>query len=469
MRDGRHAVVEQLLADGVTYVFGNPGTVEQGLLDVMREYEDRLHYIFALQESIAVAMADGYARCSGKLGVIQLHSSVGLGNGIGNLYQAFRGHSPLLVIAGDSGVQFDAMDAQMSGDLVSIARPVTKYAVRATHPASLLRVLRRAIKIALTPPYGPVFVNLPMDVLDSENHEPVFATPRLSTASTAGVAEVRHMAASLSAAHKPLIIMGDGVAVSGAQTQLEALAALVGAEIWGANSAEVNVSASCPLYCGTLGHMFGFESARHTLDSDAVLICGTYVFPEVFPELDGRKVFAEGASIFQIDLDAFEIAKNFRVDLGIVADPKATLESLAGTLNEVLTLEQRQASIQRAQTIGARNHETRRAALEKDLASEQQTPLPFSTFARLLAELAPDAILFDEALTYSPELSRYFLGDEPGTYSVTRGGSLGVGLPGAIGMKLARPDRTVIGVTGDGGSLYTIQCLWTAAPPRHCC
>jgi len=463
MRDGRHAVIEQLLANGVRYVFGNPGTVEQGLLDVMREYEGRLDYIFALQESIAVAMADGYARCSGKLGVIQLHSGVGLGNGIGNLYQAFRGHSPLLVIAGDSGVQYDAMDAQMSGDLVSIAKPVTKYAIRATHPASLLRVLRRAIKIALTPPYGPVFLNLPMDVLDAENSEPVFAAPRLSTACSAPAFEIERMAAALSAARKPLIVMGDGVAVSGAQKELEEVATLIGAEIWGANSAEVNVAASCPLYCGTLGHMFGFESARRTMDSDAVMICGTYVFPEVFPELEHRKVFADDAAIFHIDLDAFEIAKNFRVDVGVVADPKATLVSLAEALKKVLIGEPREAAALRTETIGARNRKALEAARKKDLTDEEQKPLPFSTFTRLLAERVPDAIIFDEALTCSPALSRYFVADQPGTYSVTRGGSLGVGLPGAIGMKLARPERPVIGVTGDGGSLYTIQCLWTAA------
>src|SRR5271165_1015443 len=152
MRDGRQAVIEQLLADGVRYMFGNPGTVEQGFLDTMREYSGKIDYIFALQESIAVAAADGYARASGKPGVIQLHSGVGLGNGIGNLYQAYRGHSPLLVVAGDAGVRYDAMDAQMAADLIAIARPVTKYAVRATHRDSVLRVLRRAVKMALTPP-----------------------------------------------------------------------------------------------------------------------------------------------------------------------------------------------------------------------------------------------------------------------------------------------------------------------------
>ena len=163
---GRYAILEQLLADGIHYIFGNPGTVEQGFLDALGSYPD-LQYILTLQETIAVAIADGYARARHRPAVVQLHSGVGLGNGVGMLYQAKRGGSPLVVIAGESGVAYDAMDAQMAADLVSIAKPVTKWATRVVDPGSVLRVLRRAIKIAGTAPTGPVFVALPADVLDA--------------------------------------------------------------------------------------------------------------------------------------------------------------------------------------------------------------------------------------------------------------------------------------------------------------
>src|ERR1019366_6281980 len=122
-----------------------------------------LTYILTLQETVAVAMADGYARATKKPTIVQLHSGVGLGNGIGMLYQAKRGHSPLVVINGDAGIRYDAMDGQMAADLVAMAEPVTKWAARVVDPCSLLRVLRRAIKIAATPPMGPVFVCLRMD------------------------------------------------------------------------------------------------------------------------------------------------------------------------------------------------------------------------------------------------------------------------------------------------------------------
>ncbi len=141
-------------------MFGNPGTVEQGFLDALADYPE-FRYILTLQETIAVAMADGYARATKRPTVVQLHSGVGLGNGIGMMYQAMRGHAPLVVIAGEAGIRYDAMDAQMAADLVAMAKPVTKWATRVVDPRSLLRVLRRAIKIAATPPMGPVFVCAP--------------------------------------------------------------------------------------------------------------------------------------------------------------------------------------------------------------------------------------------------------------------------------------------------------------------
>src|SRR4051812_11144830 len=127
MRTGKRAILEQFRADGFRYMFGNPGTVEQGFLDELTDV-DGLDYVLALQEAAAVGVADGYARATGGPALLQLHSGVGLGNAVGMLYQAMRGHTPLLVVAGESGVRYDAMDAQMAVDLVAMARPVTKYA-----------------------------------------------------------------------------------------------------------------------------------------------------------------------------------------------------------------------------------------------------------------------------------------------------------------------------------------------------
>ena len=461
---GRYAILEQLLADDIHYLFGNPGTVEQGFLDALGSYPD-LHYILTLQETIAVAVADGYARARHRPAVVQLHSGVGLGNGVGMLYQAKRGGTPLVVIAGESGVVYEAFDAQMAADLVSIARPVTKWATRVTDPRSVLRVLRRAIKIAGTAPTGPVFVALPADVLDAVNAEPIVPSSMPATRAVADWALVTEAAKLLAGAERPIIIMGDGIAMSDAQAELTRVAELLGADVWGANSSEVNFDDAHPLYRGNLGHMFGHHSGPLVAQADAVLIVGTYVFPEVFPSLG--EVFAPGAKVVHIDLDAYEIAKNFPVDLGLVSDPKLTLGALGSALEGQGTPAARDAADARIGARRAARDQADVAARDADVEARAAVPLHASEFMEALAARLPeDAIIVDEALTFSPEVTQYLPPRRPGSFFQTRGGSLGIGIPTAIGVKLAHPDRTVVGFTGDGGSMYTIQALWTAAHHR---
>ncbi|WP_329581085.1 thiamine pyrophosphate-binding protein [Kitasatospora sp. NBC_01250] len=459
-RPARVAMLEQFKADGVQYMFGNPGTVEQGFLDELRGFPE-LQYVLALQEAVVVGIADGYARATRRPTLLQLHSGVGLGNGIGMLYQAMRGHAPLVVVVGESGLAYDSMDAQMAADLVGMAKPVTKWATRVVDPQSTLRVLRRAFKVAGTAPYGPVLVVLPADVMDAETTEEVRPTSYLTTTSSPDAASVEQAAALLAGARRPLIIAGDGVHFSGAQAELADFAESWGAQVWGADWAEVNLPAGHPLYGGQLGHMFGEVSAKVVHPADGVLIVGTYTLPEVYPLLDG--VFGPEAKVVHLDLDSGAIAKNFPVDLGLLADPKTTLPRLTEALKARLTGERRAEAQDRLVRAGRQRADERAAALA-ELAGADQGPLTAAYFgAELAKQLPADAVLFDEALTSSPGLFRHLPADLPGHWHQTRGGSLGVGIPGAIGAKLAHPERTVVGFTGDGGSMYTVQGLWTAA------
>ncbi len=462
-KTGRFAILEQFLADGMAHMFGNPGTVEQGFVDALSDYPD-LRYILTLQESVAIMMADGYARATQKPTLVQLHSTPGVGNAIGALYQAKRGHSPLVVIGGDAGVKYLGMDAQMAGDLVAFAEPVTKWSTMVADPSSLLRVLRRAIKIAATPPMGPVYVCLPMDVLDAATNEEVRPTSVPSTRVRPDDRLLRDAARILTGARTPVILAGDGVAYSGAQDELTRVAEMLGAEVWEADAGEVNMSYTHPLYQGMTGHMFGRSSLPIMSKGDVVLACGTYLLPEVFPEL-GR-IFAPGAQVIHIDLNLYEIAKNHPVDLGMLGDPKLSLAALADVMQETMSAAQKEAAAVRTRQVAAQKEAKRKAELEKDRASREAMPVKMARFMEeLAAEVPPGAIVFDEALTNSPPVVRYMPPARTGEYFLTRGGSLGVGIPGAIGAKLARPERTVIGFTGDGGAMYTIQALWTAA--RH--
>jgi thiamine pyrophosphate-dependent acetolactate synthase large subunit-like protein len=468
---GRFALLRQLLADGITCMFGNPGTSEQSLLDALRDPEFKdFRYYLALQEGSAVAMADSYARALQRPGAVQLHSYAGLANGLGMMKYAHRGGTPMVVFAGEAGLKYDAMDGQMAADLVHMARPFVKSdhngpcAWRVVDPGSLLRLVRRAIKTAATPPWGPVFLSLPADVLDQRCTEVVTPTSRVRPEVTPDKEVIVEAARALGQARRPLILMGDGIAASGAQQELTMVAELLGATVWGANCSEVNMRASHPLFGGYGGHMFGEDSKRYTAAADAVLVCGTTVMPEVFPALEG--VFDAEARIIQFDLNPTEIAKNFPATVAALGDPKPTLALLAQELQRVMSGEQRTLARNRLQQRNQAKATNREEQLAAGARLRDQVPLRASQFMEELGKRLPDgALIFDEALTHSPELLRYLPQDEPGTYFQTRAGMLGTGLPGALGLKVARPDKVVFGFSGDGGSMQTIQALSTAA--RH--
>lgn len=461
---GHRKLLEQLEADGIQYMFGNPGSSEEGLLDEIARFP-AIGYILGLQEAAVVCIADGYAQATQRPAVVQLHCSVGLGNAIGSLYHAKRRRSPLVVITGESGAAYDSMDAQMAVDLVAMARPVTKYATRVIDSRSLLRLLRRCLKMAATPPFGPVFLSVPQDILDAPNDEPVMPTVVPSTRVVPEPSAIAAVAAMLRGARNPLILMGDGVAHSQAQAELAQLAEVLGARVYGVMASELNIPWTHPLYCGLLGHMFGHSSRRIVADADVVVICGTYVFPEVFPLLTSP--FRVDAKIIHIDLDPYEIAKNHPITMGLISDPKLTLKALADAVTDSATPAQREAAAGRARAIGETNQRTLAEARARDETVRDAVPLHMSAFAAELARQLPqDAILFDESLTHFPELTRWLPPHATGSFFQTPGGTLGVGLPGAVGAKLAHPGRTVVGLSGDGGSMYTFQALWTAAHYR---
>lgn len=460
---GHYAVLDQLLADQVSWIFGNPGTVEQGFLDALED-RPKIRYLLTLQESIAIYAADAYARATGGLAVAQIHSSPGLGNAIGAMYQAMRGQSPILVLGGDAGVRYTAMDAQMAADLVAIAEPVTKWSTMVTHPTSLLRVVRRAIKVALTPPMGPVYACLPQDVLDAVVTEPIVPTSIPDTRVLPSPRLLDEAADALANAERPTIYLGDGVAKSGAQEAVTRVAELLGADVWGVDGGEVNVSWRHPLWRGQTGHMFGSHSLPITQSGDVNLVVGTYMMPEVFPTLE--PIYASNATTIHVDLDTDAIAKNHPVEFGLLGDPAVTLDALAHRLEARLREAQRSNAAERIAVGAKRQADAVAAARASTTRDDDDGRLSFGTFMKELAARMPaDAHVFDEALTNSPALTAYLEPDTPGRYFQTRGGSLGTALAGGLGLQAAVGDAPVFAFSGDGGGMYVIQALWSAI--RH--
>lgn len=458
---GRYAMMEQLVGEGTKYVFGNPGTTEQGFMDALQDYP-QIEYILALQESVAIGVADGYARASGRPAFVQLHIMPGLGNALGMLYNSYRTHTPLVIYAGQHTQRGGSQDPILSGDLVRLAQPLTKWAVEAQDASEIPVLLRRAFKVASDPPRGPVFLSVPMNVLDEEADADIFPAARVDARVRPDPEAVERIARILLEAQTPVIICGDGVCEAGGQAELMQLAETLGARVHASFSAELPFPSEHPLYGGLLNVVSPAGLKGQLSSADLILAVGTSVLPLLFP-LD-EPPFPERARVIHIDLNPWEIGKNWRVDAGLLADPRLAMAEILAAVKRAQTDEQREAAIVRAAAVEAMIGQLMQALEGAARAKWDNVPIGAGRMMSELADaLLPGTILFDESVTAGGYLMRYLRFPEAGRHFRAAGGGLGPGMPNPIGIKLARPDRPVLSVSGDGAAMYTIQALWTAA------
>lgn len=462
---GKRALMEQLVADGVRHVFGNPGTTEQPFVDVLQDYP-QIAFVLALHEGVAVSMADAYARLTRKPAFVELHISPGLGNGLGMINNARVGQSPLVIYAGQSDSRTLLLEPHLSGPLVEMARPVCKWAYQVEHAHDIPQALRRAYKIATDPPQGPVFLAIPTDVLDEEADVEIEPTAYTAWPSRPDPAALHQALDLLLAAKSPMIMAGDRVALVGAQAELVGLAELLGAGMFENYASEFNVPATHPLNLGAIPFTGGPDQLRSTLaDCDLLLSVGAPVFQIIFPRPD--RVLSPGAKLVQIDLVAWELNKNVPADVAILADPKATLVELAELVQASRSPAQAQAAEGRATQIAMRSATRRDRYWEQARTRWDDAPITAPRLMDELRDALPEhALVFSEAGSNQHHLAAALLPDAPERLMNGRGGGIGTGLPGTVGAQLARPDRKVVGVCSDGAAMYSITALWTAAHHR---
>jgi benzoylformate decarboxylase len=457
----KEAMLAQLLCDGIDVMFGNPGTVEEAILDILPD-TPRMRYVMGLQEAAVSAMADAYARARKRPAFVQVHASVGLGNAMGILYQAKQTGTPLIVYAGETHA--DCLDYYgfLGGDTVAIAKPVTKWADRVSHPAQLLRNLRRAVKIAMTPPQGPVFLAIPMDVLDQEIEADIRPASEVDWHVSPSAEAVDRMARLLMASENPMLLAGDGVYLSDAQPQVQTLSHLIGAPVYTAGFGNMNASFKDPLMMGPTSILFADSNQRITREADLVLALGAPLFTELFPNLE--PYFQPDCKLIQVDLDDWEIGKNFPTEMALHADPRLTLEAVIARIEALQDDAFRQRALTRKDALAARKTQARARLTAQFDAQRDASPMAMSRAMQVIAEhLPPQVAVFDESVTGMGAFLHYFQPSDLSGYFVARGGCLGMGLPGGIGLKLAFPDRPVAVLSGDGAAMYTFQALWTAA------
>jgi benzoylformate decarboxylase len=459
---GRDAFMRVLKDEGVSKMFGNPGTTELPIMHALSSAPD-MGYVLGLQEAVVIAMADGYARASGKLVSCNVHVAPGLGNAIGSIYTSMMSGTPMIVTAGQQEQGHGLTEPLLYAPLVPIAAPVVKWATEVNRLEDLPRILRRAAKVATTAPTGPVFISLPGDILNGEAAVDMGAVTRVDTTVRPSDAALEQLARRILSARKPVILAGHEIATSDAFAEATALAETLGAPVlsqtvnWGAHFPSEH-----PAFLGALNR--DQKYVRGVLSEYDLILC-------VGADLLKMSVWStteplpETTAVAMIGQRDWEMGKNFPAEIALRADVKETLKALVPLLRKLggSALETR-ATASLAE-VSKRNWSAQRAARKARLVQPTaEKPLAAEWVMMRLSEKIPhDAIVVDEGLTSATTLPMYFPFRDRNSFFGNVSGGIGWGIAAAVGVQIAEPQRRVVAVIGDGSAMYSITALWSAA------
>jgi benzoylformate decarboxylase len=424
---------------GMTTLFGNPGSTELGLL---RDLPPDFRYVMALHESVAVAMADGYAQAAGRPAFVNLHSACGVGNAMGAVVNAFHNRAPLVITGGNQDRRHLALEPYLFARGVELMAPYVKHAEQPARAEDVPAALDRAWVLAQTRPYGPVFVSVPADDWDAGflAASPTAVTREVRVAGGADAGTVEELTRRVSDGVVALVV-GAGVDRDGAWTQVTELAERLGAPVWAAPQApRLGFPEDHPLYRGHLAP--GYASAAAQLDGvDVALVVGAPVFAFLPHEPSDALL----PPILHITDDPDEAARGSS-ELSVIGDARAILDALL----------ERVAS--RPGAVAASND----ARLPAPTPPASAPISPAFLMATLAGVLPDDAVLVEESPSNRNDLRRHLWIRRPASFFATASGGLGFAMPAAVGIKLAQPERPVISLVGDGSALFAPQALWSA-------
>ena len=464
MMAGNKALIELLRHEGVEYVFGIPGATEILFMNALREVPD-IRYILGLHEVVCAGMAEGYARASGNVGFLNLHTGPGVAAALPMLYNARSGGVPLVVTAGQNHTRLLQYDPHLSGDNVEMGKLYTKWSTEIVHAEDIPSTIQRAFKMAIQPPAGPVLISIPQNVLEQQfdfQYKPnTIVYPRLRPDKAALDLALQ----MLCEAKRPFVLVESGVARSEALNEVVRFAELTGARVYQSWMSDVNFPVTHPQYLGDLDPTSPPAKGIFR-DMDLLVGIGCALFAQGF--FNPEPTLPPDIKVIQIDENPWEIGKNFPVDCGIQGDIKAVLEELNGLIESEMPSTVRQGARRRTQEIGQEKAKLKEKL--KNQIEDERECVPIS-ISRLMMEIkevmTPDTVIVDDCWSSSGMLRQVLDLSKPKTFFRARkGGSIGFGLPGALGVKLGLPDKPVIAVCGDGSAAWSIQSLWTAARYR---
>ncbi len=454
---GRSAFLALLKDEGVSHLFGNPGTTELPIMHALSDHLD-LTYVLGLQESIVVAMADGFARASGRLAACNVHVAPGLGNAMGALYTAYVTGSPMIITAGQQEQGHGLTEPLLYAPLVPIAEPLVKWAVEVTRLEDLPRIVRRAAKVATTPPMGPVFIALPGDILNAEAALELGQRTRVDTAGRPSDRTLQRLADRLAAAKRPIIVAGEEIQSSDAFDEAARFAEVLGAPVYQQTVPHgAHFPSEHPAFMGALTR--NQRQVRETLANYDLMVClGAGVLQmSVYHDVDPLPPTID---VVQIGLKDWEMGKNYAAEIAVRSDVKVTLQALTPLLAQKRIAADTDFAALKSVNWSAE----RQARRETCEAQGDARPIdPNWLMMRLVDQLPETGIVVDEGIVSSRQLLNFLPFRDRNGYFGNASGGIGWAIAATAGIQLAEPSRPVVAVVGDGSAMYAIQALWTAA------
>lgn len=448
-RSGAHALVETLLAEGVTTLFGIPGVATLGVYDAFLDHRG-LRHIEVRHEQAAVFMADGYGRATGQIGVALTSGGPGALNTLTAMATSFNDSVPVLHVTNENPAP---VRRKMKGyfhdisDQFGVFRPVSGFAVQAALADDIPIAIHQAMNALRNRRPRPALVEIAAEALTDET-ETESPTPSVAVARRPADAQVRTAAAALAGAERPVVWVGGGVAASGASDELVRLVEWMGAPVITSQKGKGAIPADHPLH---IGNWANERPVRDLLaSSDALLAVGTRF--SYFPT--GGWTLRLPDSLVQIDLDPAEIGRNYPATVGVVADARLAMAAVRQAMED----------------LGYGGRPSRHADVA-DVARRIRTavgsPPEIDVLDQMRDALPRSAMVFNDPTTIAFWARSHWPSYEPRTWTVPSGfGTLGFALPAAIGAKVARPDDPSVAVIGDAGVMFTIQDLMTAVQER---
>ncbi len=454
---GKRALMEMLRAEGVRYIFGNPGTSESAIMSSLPDYPD-IEYMLVTQEGVAMGMADGYATARGAAAFVNLHIETGLANGVSLLHHAMDGGTPLVLTSGNKDIR---KLAEGRSDVVEMVRQFTKWSAEVTHPEQVPGVMRRVFTEAQTPPTGPTYVSFAANALEDSAEMAIVPSNPGYHRTSPDPAGVEAAAALLANASNPVIFTGDRLAQSGGTEAAVRLAELVGATVYTTSYARMNFPPRHPQFMGRINP--ALPVWRNELrKADVVLAVGTDVFAGFF--YFPGSVLSNETSLIHIDSAPSAVGRSEPTGVGIIADPRSALDDIHDAVRQRTSGSQREAAQDRAKNLAVRKASVKTqwdSRLKQVWDNRPMSP------ERMMTEVAnavpPDAIVVDDSISSKDALHGAVEFSRPDSIFGERIGAIGWGMGATMGVKLAHPNRPVLGVVGDGSAMMTVQGLWTAA------